>query len=221
MIKKLGVAAALLAGVGFIPWPVTRGANLLGLYAAHLTGWNLSVEEMVWAPWRLLQVGECRLSSPQGARLHLVGLRVAPKASWILSGRAALQVRVSEIRLDPGSFGLRDRLALELLSAGPVVTQGSALLEWNFREGLVLRELSLEGPLVRARAQGRLAVSREMDWRVDGDLDGRLAAGLRWIGPTTVQDWEPFSIQWVRSGAGAYGSFALRNRNFSWKTNGD
>ncbi|MBI1953223.1 MAG: hypothetical protein HYS41_03780 [Candidatus Omnitrophica bacterium] len=221
MIKKLGLAAALFALAGLIPWPVTFLANGICLSASALTGWHVSAKTVVWAPLRLLRGDEIKLQSPQGARVHLVGLRVEPAVSLVRAGRVGWRVRVSEIRMDPGSFGIRDRLVLELLSAGPLATGSEALLEWSFKEGFALKEFALAGSLVRARARGRFWLGREMEGTLTGDLDGRLLSGLRLMGPSTVQDWEPFSIQWVRTGAGGYGSFALKHRTFTWKTNGD
>ncbi len=214
------MAAAGALGIGFVPWPVTVPLNGILLQWSGASGWYASVRKVRWTPFQSVRAAEVRLSSPRGSLLHLVGLSARLKGARFLVGRPTFLLTVSEIRLDPGSFGIRDRLALELLSTGPVVTQGRAELLGGWG-GLILKDLMLEGPLLRVMAQGRLVPRQKMDWRMEGFLAGRLVESLRLVGEGNVQPWEPFSVRWVGTGPYLEGSMTLGARSFSWKITGD
>lgn len=195
----------LCLNLGYRSWPLTQGAvyqiagsPFRGAFhrSEHKSGWRLFIREAYWTPFRTLELKDLKLKTPQGGRLHLVGVSVDPEFRSLLKGRLITRWTIKEIRMDPGSWGIRKPLAQEILSAGPVVTDGVIVLqsEWG---RLTLQSLLLRGPLLRLHAEGWLTESLLAHLDLDGDLDRRFLEEIKLMKPSKgpPEAWEPFRIR--------------------------
>jgi hypothetical protein len=104
---------------------------------------------------------------------------------------------VKEVRVDPVSWGIRKPLAMEVLSAGPVWTDGSAVLKAGWGQ-VTLETLRLEGPLSRVQAEGWLTRQSQAHLSLEGTLGRRFLEELNWLEPTGSPEgrrWEPFQLR--------------------------
>ncbi|MBI3333260.1 MAG: hypothetical protein HYZ93_04140 [Candidatus Omnitrophica bacterium] len=168
-LSLLGIA--LLAGIvlGTVSWPVTDPLNSLFHSMEVRWGWRLAVSQASWTPWRDLEVKDLKLESPQGGRFHVVDLKVLPHFGSLLKGSLATEWRLGEIRVDPGSWGIRQPALEEILSAGPVTTSGFALLQLGL-DRMTLKTFYLKGPLGRVEGQGSLTRGEDVDLVMSGAL---------------------------------------------------
>ncbi len=197
---RTGIGAGLACGLfslGFVSWDVTGPVRWMFGQALRDSGrWEVQIGEARWVPWRRLEVSEVRLTSPRGGRLHLVRLRLFPKPWAWARGYLAAQCEVGEIRMDPASWRVRRPLAQEILSAGPVTTDGFAILHYRLGH-LSVQELSLHGPLLRAHLSGWFNGKREAHLSVRGEVLQALVEGMH-LGKRDQLDpptWEPFELE--------------------------
>ena len=152
--------------------------------------------EARWVPWREFTLTDLRLRSPNGGRFHVVGVRVTMDPGSLLTGRLTTRWRFSEVRVDPSSWGIHRPLAQEILSAGPVTTQGSGLLLVDL-ETFQLQALTLEGPILRLFAKGWMDRRQKIDVILKGAVTRRLLEGIGLMSSSESLDpssWEPFEL---------------------------
>ena len=101
-----------------------------------------------------------------------------------------------EIRIDPGSWGIRNPMAQEMLSAGPVTTDGFAVLQCQFMK-IVLQQMVLYGPFLRLQAEGYVVQGQQARLALRGELHRTLLEGMNLVEsyPKDVVTWEPFEFQ--------------------------
>ncbi len=187
---------AAVLGAGFIPWQVTGPVQWLFRRCIPAQGWQLSLRAARWVPWSHLELHDLQVQAPQGGHLHLVKVDVWPRSWTFIRGRWVTRWRFGEIRMDPGSWGIRRPLAQEILSAGPVTTRGFAVLEVD-RERMTLSELMLHGPLLRLRAEGWLQGKERGEVDLRGELARFLLEGMHLVpsDQSAPEPWEPFELQ--------------------------
>ncbi len=198
----IGAAVLLLGGIwfglGFVSWPVAGLLNRVCLGLEARSGWTLEVDRAIWVPWRKLEMTDVRFSSPQGGRLHLVKLQVHPQWGSLLQGALTTRWDLSDVRIDPGSWGIHKPLAQEVLSAGPVWTDGSAVLKIRWGQ-VTLKALHLEGPLLRVQAEGWLTRQSQAHLMLEGALGREFLEEMNWLRPIdsteSLRRWEPFQLK--------------------------
>lgn len=201
-MKRIGLWIALLLigaviGLGFLPWPITGFMEWAFDHLSATSGWHLSIARAHWVPWGSMELVDLKLQTPYGGRLHVTSLWIHPNFSSLLKGSLATDWKVGDIRMDPGSWGIRKPLAQELLSAMPVAAQGSALLEWEPDKWRV-KNLTLRGPMLKCEAEGWLDRGRQAEVTLQGSLGRALLVGMNLLKPGSLLqetgDWEPFQL---------------------------
>lgn len=212
-----GAAVLLLFVLGFFSWPVTGAVRWACDRLAGARAWEVSVERARWIPWRHLVLEDLRLLTPHGGRLHLEEVRVALRWGALLGGVCAADWRMGRLRMDPGSWGIRNPQAQQLLSAEPVAESGSAVLEmgpihWK------LESFDMAGPLLRLTGRGGYARAEGVGWLdLEGEVAGRILREMKMVDPqkAAVRPWEPFSLRAEGSPAQPRLAFASNFFSFS------
>lgn len=191
-------AALALAGflsLGFFSWEVTRPVRWLLRNSVEGQGWHCTVDEARWVPWNRLELSGVKVQSPGGGRVHLAGVQVFPKLSSLWKGCLVTEWNLEEIRMDPGSWGIRKPAAQEILSSGPVTTHGVAWLQWKPEE-FFLERLNLEGPVLRVQAEGWMRTQRqEAHLALKGFLSRPVLEGMSLLSPKEgLPAWESFEM---------------------------
>ncbi len=187
-------AVGMTAGLGFLAYPVTEPVQRWGQKLIQNSGWTLSIGQAQWVPWRSLDLADLKLKTGGGGRLHVVRIHIVPQPFSLLRGYLATQWEVGEIRMDPGSWGIRKPLAQEILSSGPVSTSGTAHFSVHPNR-IELERLALGGPLLSLHGEGRwLNGSRlHMAFRFQGKLSRLVLKSLNLYNGFEEGDlWEPF-----------------------------
>lgn len=192
----VGVIGVLAIGsAGFFSWSVKGLVRNFVRPLEAKTGWQMGVNEARWIPWLYLELKDLQLTTAQGGHLHLVKVRITPQWRSLCRGVLATQWEIGEIRMDPASFRIRRPWAQELLSAGPVTSEGLAFLEVA-PKALVLKNLVLRGVLLRLHAQGVFHPDSTGQLDVQGELAEQILEGMN-LAPTDraqAHPWEPFRI---------------------------
>ncbi len=195
------VLVLLLTGIvaaGFVPWKVTVPTQRLCRFlSSRITGWQITLQEAQWIPWKSLELADLHLQTPQGGRLHLVKVHLRPQIWTLVRGGWETRWEFEEIRMDPRSWGIRRPVAQQILSAGPVTTGGFAILQVD-RRRWTLRELVLHGPLLRLQAEGWLAErTRQVELVLRGELSRDLLEEMNLVNSdqSAPKPWEPFDLQ--------------------------
>lgn len=193
-----GIALAALAAaavLGFFSWEVTRPVQrFLRDSSWGRQGWFCTVERARWTPWNDLELSGVRLQTPAGGKVTVERVFVTPRLFSLRKGRLVTDWDLEEIRMDPGSWGIRKPLAQELLSAGPVAARGFARLSWRPNE-LLLEQFSLEGSLLRVQAEGWLKPQRQAHLILKGSLSRPVLEGMKLLPPVEgAPSWEPFDL---------------------------
>lgn len=201
VVRSIGWVGLLLAagvGAGFFSWPVTQPLQRLCGRLSTEVGWRLSLEEARWIPLRHLEVRDLRLSVPQGGRMHLVRAWISPRWESLLQGSLSTLWDLGEIRLDPGSWGIRRPGAQALISSVPVTTSGEALLKIG-PERIAVERLSLEGPLLRLHVEGWLSKELWTHLSFQGWLARQVLEEMKLVQAVgerqEANPWEPFQMQ--------------------------
>ena len=92
-----------VAFVGLVAWPVTGPVNWFLGRVERSVGWNLSVAQARWIPWKDLELTDLIMKAPSGGKVHLVGVRIRPYFSSVLSGGLSTRWTMDGMRVDPGS----------------------------------------------------------------------------------------------------------------------
>lgn len=138
-----------------------------------------------------------QVQAPGGGRLSVEQIHLRTRIWELIRGRWETKWTLGEIRMDPSSWGIRAPLAREILSAGPVATDGFARLALEPGK-VTLRELELHGPLLRLQAQGSwLFKESEVKLLLKGGLARSLLEGMELSlpDPLSPQPWEPFEFR--------------------------
>lgn len=191
-----GVTGVLIS-MGFISWDVTGPVRwALGRALKQAGQWQVEVGQARWIPWWRLEVSDVQLSSPRGGRLHLVRLSVFPKPWALVRGYVAAQCEVGEIRMDPASWRIRRPAAQEILSTGPVTTDGFAIVHYRLGH-LDVQQLSLHGPLLRVHVSGWFNGKQEASLSVRGEVMHVLleAMHLGEMDQLNPPPWDPFELE--------------------------
>ncbi|MBI3317724.1 MAG: hypothetical protein HYZ90_01060 [Candidatus Omnitrophica bacterium] len=191
---RLAVGGALLWALAH-PWPATRPCRW-GLQALEKkVGWSVSIEKARWIPWGDLELTDVKLLTPQGGLFHVGRAQLFPEARSLVTGALRIRLLLREIRMDPGSLGIRKPLLMEILSAGPVAEKGFVLLDVS-RERVFLRRLTLQGPFVWLQGQGSVD-SRAVSLELEGAVAREPLEEMHLVGPTREipSAWEPFSLR--------------------------
>ena len=183
--------------LGFRPWSLDRPIHWFCGWAEQKVGWSLSIEKARWIPLRNLELTNIRLQTPQGGQLYLVRVSIHPTYSSVIRGFFATEWDIGEIRMNPGSWGIRKSVAQELLSSGPVTIHGSAFVRFYPRK-FSFSMLSLEGPMLRLQGQGWITRDEQVSLLLGGALSTRLLVGMDLFHPSDQLRngiWEPFEVQ--------------------------
>ncbi len=203
MQRRLSFRIVLIGGLaglfvlGFIPWDVTgpTGWACRRLGAAP-QGWEVTVGQARWIPWRRFEFIDLKLRVPQSGRLHLVKVAVFSEPWALLKGYWMTRWQLGEIRIDPGSWGIHSPRAQEMLSSGPITTDGFAILQWQLKK-ITLQQLMLHGRFLRLHAEGWLTQGRQAHLVLRGELLRTLLEGMNLMesGQENVEPWEPFDLE--------------------------
>ena len=186
-----------LFSLGFVSWdvtpPVRWACRRLGTAPE---GWEVTVAQARWTPWRRFEVTDLKLRIPRSGRLHLVKVSFSSVPWTVVKGSLMTQWQFGEIRVDPESWGIRMPIAQEILSAGPVASDGSAVLECQFGR-ITLQQMILHGRFLRLRAEGYLAQGQRANLTLRGELLRTLLEGMALVEAKQegVRPWEPFELQ--------------------------
>lgn len=205
-----GLAAAAVCAM--VSWKVTGLVQGAVQSAAGASGWTVEVQEAQWAPWGKLELKDVRLATAQGGRLHIEKIRIrpeslgggiqmarlvlAPQTFALLKGKLTTRWELGPIRVDPASWRIRQPLAQELLSAGPVTTGGLVGLTFQENEWR-LEKITLGGPVLRLEAEGWLKREQQVYLLLRGDVTRNILEGLRVTRPvdnSAAREWEPFQL---------------------------
>ena len=178
-----------MVAAGFVPWKATAHAEWLCRHLGPpISGLKMTPQEIRWIPWSRLEFKRLQVEAPGGGRLLVEELEVRPRFWMLARGQWVTLWRFGGIRMDPDSWGIRQQPAREILSAGPAVSGGLALVQIE-RDRWSLKQLALRGPLLWLKAEGWLAQRGEGELALRGELLGCLLQGDG-FGP-----WEPFELQ--------------------------
>lgn len=175
-----GIGLACLGGIlglGFRPWGVTSPVQRILRRISGSAGWSFTVDRATWIPWKELKMIGLRIQTPSGGRLHLVEVKMAPQVVSLVRGELMTEWAVGEIRMDPGSWGIHRSIAQEILSSGPVSTEGTAQIQWKVWE-CRLDRFQLKGPVLRAKGQGWLRKGASGHLDVQGELSQGILQGM-------------------------------------------
>ena len=183
--RRLAVAGTLAAVVvvGAVPWPVTGPVQGYLSRASRGTGLSPTVERAVWTPWRSLEITGLRLSSPLKGMLRAARVEASPAWPGLALGRLRLKCVFKEVLWDPGS---EEQVRVD--------GQGVLRLAWK---GPVMEGLSLQGPVVRLRAEGWLRDGREALFVLEGEVARALLERMKWsqLSEPSGREWEPFQFR--------------------------
>ncbi len=182
--------------LGFLGWPVTRPAQWAAERLVGRSGWQVSIAQARWTPWRSLELRDVKLQTPHGGRLHLVRVWIAQQAGPLPLGRWTTAWRLGEIRLDPTSWRIRKPAAQEVLSAEPVARSGTAVLEVRPAQ-VDLTGLSLQGRLLRLSGEGWMGRHHQAQLHLEGALSERVlrAMSLLKVSADPPEPWKSFRLE--------------------------
>ncbi len=197
LILAVFASAVALIGMGLLRWPVTGPVNLICHRLEAPFRWHVTVEKASWIPWKGLTLQDLKLETADGGRLHLVRIQICPLVGSLWRGGLLARCSIEGVRIDPASWGLRQPLLQEILSAGPVATEGYALLEFR-ADRLTIDTFTLQGPMLRLHAEGWLLKKLQGRLDLEGALARRLLEELRLMKPldqmAEANLWEPFQL---------------------------
>jgi hypothetical protein len=183
------LGAAAVAAAGFVPWRVTAHAEwLCRRLGPPVAGLKVTPGEARWIPWSGLELSNLEVETRGGGRLRFEEVEVRPRLWMLARGQWVTLWRFGEVRVDPDSWGIRQQPASEILSAGPAVAGGLALVRIE-RDRWIVKQMSLRGPLLWLKAEGWFAQRGEGELVLRGELLGRLLPG------EGFGLWEPFDLQ--------------------------
>lgn len=194
-ILSAGFAFLVLAvaAAGFVPWRVTGWVQRW--LEAHPRPLLLSVDQARWIPWKHLELDHIRIRTPGGGKLHLVRAEVSLRLKALAQGKVSTEWNFGEIRMDPGSWKIRQALATEMLSAMPVTTQGSARLNWPPRE-VELERLWLTGPVLHLQGAASFPSREEIHLQMQGSLSRSILVAMQLLSPSDGgEPWQPFHLE--------------------------
>lgn len=196
---RLGLLAGLagFAFLGFVSWDVTVPIQwVCHRLGVNTNGLEVTVAQAKWIPWRRLELTDLKLHLPQSGRLHLVKVTLSSQPWTLIGGHLTTQWQLGAMRIDPGSWGIHRSLAQEILSSRPVTTDGFAILEYQFGK-LILRQMTLHGPLLRLHAEGWFDGGRRANLALRGELLRTLLESMKLVksDQENVEPWEPFELQ--------------------------
>ncbi len=166
----MGAAAVIVAG--FLPWNVTAHAEwLFRRLGPPVEGLKITPGEVLWIPWSGLELSHLEVETRGGGRLHFEEVEVRPRLWMLARGEWMTLWRFGEIRVDPGSWGIRQQPAREILSAGPAVSGGLALVRIE-RDRWTVKQMSLRGPLLWLKAEGWFTQRGVGELSLRGELMG-------------------------------------------------
>lgn len=214
--------AFLAIGAGFVPWQVTSPIRRLCLWVQGENGWEVSVSNARWIPWQDLQLTDLKLRTPQGGHVHVTRVGIALQPGALFLGTLATKWRIAEVRVDPASWNIRQPLAKEILSAGPVTQKGSALLQAHWGR-LSLTSLALQGPMLRLQAKGWLTDQHRIHFSMEGMLARVILEEMNLLGAenSASHPWEPFTLDLRGALDHPDLSFASKFFTLSLKTHGE
>jgi len=205
-------------GLGHRSWVVTPSVEWVLYRILGESEWQFSIGQARWIPWKELRLSDLKFQSPGGGRLHLVDVRIRSFPGSLLKGSLLSRWLFSAIRIDPASWGIHQPVLQEILSSGPVTTEGEAFLQVGLKR-IDFKHLTLQGPQLRLQVQGWLDSEHQVHHlQVEGGLTRRLLEeiGLRDSGGPKVDSWEPFTMRlqgpWRRTNF----SFASNFFSGSW-----
>jgi len=225
-VLSIGLLCLALMGsvilLGALPWRITGPLNQILKPIAGGTGWNFSVTRALWTPWRQLEINDLHVQSPLGGRLHIVQLKIFPHFGSLIHGHLATRWDVGEIRMDPGSWGIRKPLAQEMLSAGPVTLNGVAVVQAQPGK-MTLQLLELHGPMLKLHASGWVTRDRRADLSLQGSLSRGLLESMSLMKSDSPEliSWEPFEMKLEGALARPRLSFASNFISVSFNPSGD
>ena len=221
-LLRITLILLVLAGLGMVSWPVTQPVNGLFRRLPGGSGWHLSVDQANWVFWKGLELRDLKIQVPGGGKIHFVRIWVAPGFTGLLQGRGAARCRLQEGRVDPSSWGVRKPLLVEILSAGPVIQGGSALLQMEFGR-VLLRTLALQGALLRLEQGSGSFGTDQVHVELQGALARNLLAqiGLSKTESQGVPAWEPFQFHLHGNVKNPEISFTSSFLSFSFKSRGE
>lgn len=224
---KVLLFALVLAGgigLGMVPWPVTQPVNWwLRHCVDERSSWDLSIAEARWVPLRnRLELLDLKLQVPGGGRVHLARVFATTHPLSLARGFLEAHCQLREGRIDPGSWGIRRAPVVELLSAGPVADEGTAVLQIGLNK-ILFQTLTLSGPLLRVQAEGWFLGGDRGHLNMKGSLARKLLEQMNLVNPEdpAASLWEPF--QFSLDGALAHPdvSFASHFLSISFKNQGE
>ena len=187
--RVLLFGAAAVAAAGFVPWRVTAHAEWLRRrLGPPMAGLKVTFGEIRWIPWSRLELIDLQVKTRGGGRLRFDEVEVRPRLWMLARGQWVTLWRFGEVRVDPDSWGIRQQPAREILSAGPAVNGGLALVRIE-RDRWVLKQMAFRGPLLWLKAEGWFAQRGEGELALRGELLGCLLQG------EGFQPWEPFDLR--------------------------
>lgn len=170
--KFLILGTAAIAAAGFVPWRVTAHAEwLFRRLGPPVAGLEVTPGEIRWIPWSRLEFKHLQVETPRGGRLRFEGVEVRSRLWMLARGQWVTLWRFGEVRVDPDSWGIRQQPAREILSAGPAVGGGSALVRIE-RDRWSVKQISLRGPLLWLNAEGWFTERGEGELALRGELLG-------------------------------------------------
>lgn len=208
--RGLLFGAVAVAAAGFVPWRLTAHAEwICRRLGPPVAGLKVTPAEIRWIPWSRLEFKGLRVETREGGRLHVEEVEVRTRLWMLARGEWVTLWRFGEIRVDPDSWGIRRQPAREILSAGPAVDGGPALVRIQ-RDRWSVKQMTLRGPLLWLKAEGWFAQRGEGELALRGELLGCLLQGEEF------QPWEPFDLR-VR-GAWATPEIRFTSNFFTWVT---
>ncbi len=186
-----------IVGLGYISWPFNGPFRFVCGRLEKQTGWKLSAQDARWVPWHELNLRNLKVQSPVGGRLQLVRLAVSPKAISLFKGMLQARLEFEDIRMEPGSWGIRIPAAQKTLSAGAVARNGYAVIE--IKPGLMtLRPFAVRGSFVNLDAEGWLSGSRQTHLSMEGEFSRQILVEMNLMKSEEQPSsplWEPFYLR--------------------------
>ncbi|MBI3615940.1 MAG: hypothetical protein HY211_05420 [Candidatus Omnitrophica bacterium] len=212
----------VFAALSMVSWPVTYSVNGLCRRLDERSGWRFSVARAAWIFWKGFELNDLKVQVPGGGKMHFVKVWIAPKPLSLLQGRVYAQCRLQEGRIDPGSWGIRNPLLVEILSAGPVVNEGSALLQIQLNQ-ILFQELTLQGSMLRLERGGGLVGTDQAHLELKGALARNLLAEMNLLSRESpgAPSWEPFQFSLRGGFRSPEISFSSSFRSISLKSRGE
>ncbi|MBI3312244.1 MAG: hypothetical protein HYZ88_01800 [Candidatus Omnitrophica bacterium] len=198
-MKRRRIVIGFLAGIGvcaagFVPWRVTEAVQSF-LNGPRMAGWSFSVGQAFWAPWKSLKMRDVMVQTPGGGKLHLVKAEFFLKPRSLFKGSFSTEWVLGEIRMDPVSWNIRSALAQEILSASPVTTGGSGILELR-REEIRIERFLLTGSVLQMSGNLAVGARRQIQLHLQGDLSREILEAMQLLSSREPSEpWQPFELR--------------------------